>query len=157
MKRMVAMLVLVGTLSAVASADMMDLDLYKKSSNGDEYIAVVYDNDVYTQAQSVLFLGLNLSDYDQSDTGDWTLEDSVSGDLVFDLSNYISEPIPDPVQFSFAGEDYTSDSVYYWGPQSGTHADRMYMFAPVPGDIPEPTTMGLLALGGLAVLRRRRK
>ena len=48
-----------------------------------------------------------------------------------------------PIQVRDVGDDYV-EVLTYWG--SGTP----------PEPIPEPATVGLLALGGLALLRRRR-
>ena len=81
--------------------------------------------------------------------------DHETGGLTVNTNNGKDE-LPD---VSWGGTGHTSANVpvYAWGPNAdmiiGT-MDNTYMFEVVT--IPEPATMSLLALGGIAMLRRRR-
>jgi hypothetical protein len=167
MKRYLAALMAIGILAGMASAAPVAMELKLMGKVGDDPAvpevlgALIYNpqDPVWgtTQGQSVA-LNTAVWRLDGSAGIEWNLmAPTMAGDFDFDWATYSAAPGSDPVVFQWEGTTQEADN--FWADTvAGASLDqRAYFFYGVSENIPEPATMSLLGLGGLLMLRRRRK
>jgi hypothetical protein len=77
---------------------------------------------------------------------DWVLSDALALDF---LAN------PDVAGLAFIGDTNNSKNIEFWSREAANVADRPFLVV-TSAAVPEPASLGLLSIGGLMLLRRRR-
>ncbi|MFW6154831.1 MAG: PEP-CTERM sorting domain-containing protein [Planctomycetota bacterium] len=135
------------------ASNVLATDYYKGPYDGDASATAIEDYIVYETEElnqgAPGELGRHDTDADgETALGDWLADQYADASYDPAGTNYVFLRLS-------ARDDLTSD-YRYWSVASadnGTEADRPALMITT---IPEPATLGLLALGGLALLRRRR-